>query len=122
MRSIEPVSPSRPYAAKYAAQVSPEDPIDEHYVDFVYQPITERDGSVSGILVQGVDVTARAVADRALALDRARLDSWDERVKDHFFFAPTARITIDDFYARIHEEDRAPTRDVSSLDPQWNPL
>ena len=117
-------------AAKYAAQVSPEDPIDERYVDFVYQPITERDGSVSGILVQGVDVTARARSDRALALDRARLDyatrlsgvgfwycdlpfeelQWDERVKDHFFFPPTARITIDDFYARIHEDDRAPTR------------
>jgi signal transduction histidine kinase/CheY-like chemotaxis protein len=82
--------------------------------------------------VQGVDVTARAVADRALALDRARLDyatrlsgvgfwycdlpfnelQWDERVKDHFFFPPTARITIDDFYARIHEEDRAPTRNA----------
>ena len=35
---------------------------------------------------------------------------WDERVKEHFFFAPTDRITIGDFYARIHEEDRAPTR------------
>jgi signal transduction histidine kinase/CheY-like chemotaxis protein len=118
--------------AKYAVQVSPEGPIDERYVDFVYQPVTDIEGSVSGILVQGVDVTSRAVADRALALDRARLDyatrlsgvgfwycdlpfdelQWDERVKDHFFFAPTARITIDDFYARIHEEDRALTRDA----------
>ena len=118
--------------AKYAVQVSPEGPIDERYVDFVYQPVTDIEGSVSGILVQGVDVTSRAVADRALALDRARLDyatrlsgvgfwycdlpfdelQWDERVKDHFFFAPTARITIDDFYARIHEEDRTLTRDA----------
>jgi signal transduction histidine kinase len=37
---------------------------------------------------------------------------WDERVKEHFFFAPTARITIDDFYARIHEADRTPTKDA----------
>jgi signal transduction histidine kinase len=37
---------------------------------------------------------------------------WDDRVKEHFFFAPTARITIDDFYARIHEEDRSPTREA----------
>ena len=101
--------------------------MDERYVDFVYQPVTDRDGSVSGIFVQGVNVTARALADRALALDRARLDyatrlsgigfwycdlpfnelQWDDRVKEHFFFAPTARILIDDFYARIHEEDRA---------------
>ena len=118
--------------AKYAVQVSPGGPIDDRYVDFVFQPITDRDGSISGILVQGVDVTSRAVADRALALDRARLDyatrlsgvgfwycdlpfdelQWDDRVKDHFFFAPTARITIEDFYARIHEEDRTSTRDA----------
>jgi signal transduction histidine kinase/ActR/RegA family two-component response regulator len=77
-----------------------------------------------------VDITARVAADRALALNRSRLDyatrlsgvgfwycdlpfdvlEWDDRVKEHFFFEPEARITIDDFYARIHEEDRAATR------------
>jgi signal transduction histidine kinase len=128
-RSGKPFSAN---AAKYAVQVSAKGPVDERYVDFVYQPITERDGSVSGILVQGVDVTARAVADRALGLERARLDyatrlsgvgfwycnlpfdelQWDQQVKDHFFFPPTARVTIDDFYARIHEEDRIPTREA----------
>jgi signal transduction histidine kinase len=125
----------KPYsadAAKYAMQLSPEGPIDERYVDFVFQPITDRDGSVSGILVQGVDVTSRSVTNRALELDRARLDyatrlsgvgfwycdlpfdelQWDERVKEHFFFEPSARITIEDFYARIHEEDRSATRDA----------
>ena len=125
----------KPFSAsgsKYALQVSPEGPIDERYLDFVYQPITDNDGSISGILVQGVDVTARTLADRALALDRARLDyatrlsgvgfwycdlpfdvlEWDERVKEHFFFEPSARITIEDFYARIHEEDRTLTRDA----------
>ena len=120
------------FGAKYAVQASPEGPIDERYVDFVYQPMTDRDGSIIGILVQGVDVTSRAAADHALALNRARLDyatrlsgvgfwycdlpfdelEWDEQVKEHFFFAPTARITIHDFYARIHEEDRNPTRDA----------
>lgn len=128
-RSGKPFSAS---GARYAAQASPEDPIDERYVDFVFQPITDRDGAANGILVQGVDVTARELADRARALDRARLDyatrlsgigfwysdlpfdelEWDERVKDHFFFPPTARVTIGDFYARIHEADRARTRDA----------
>jgi len=125
----------KPFAAldaKYAVQASPEGPIAQRHLDFVYQPITDPDGSVNGILVQGVDVTARAEADRARTLDRARLDyatrlsgvgfwycdlpfdelQWDERVKDHFFFPPAARITIDDFYARIHDEDRAQTRDA----------
>ena len=125
----------RPFSAngsRYAVQLSPDGRIDERYVDFVYQPINDRDGSISGILVQGVDVTSRALADRALALDRARLNyatrlsgigfwycdlpfselEWDERVKDHFFLPTTARVTIDDFYGRIHEEDRTPTRDA----------
>jgi len=124
--------PFSAYGARYAAQVSPDSPIDERFVDFVYQPITDRDGSVSGIFVQGVDVTSRALTDRALALDRARLDyatrlsgvgfwycdlpfdelQWDDRVKEHFFFPPTARITIDDFFERIHEDDRIPTKDA----------
>ena len=124
--------PFSAFGAKYAAQALPEGPIDERYVDFVYQPMTDRAGSVTGILVQGVDVTARTTADRALAINRSRLDyatrlsgvgfwycdlpfdelTWDERVKEHFFFAPSARIGIDDFYARIHEEDRAVTRDA----------
>ena len=125
----------KPYtatAAKYVMPASPDAPGEERYVDFVYQPFTESDGSVIGILVQGVDVTGRAVADRALSVDRARLDyatrlsgvgfwycdlpfdylEWDDRVKEHFFFAPTDRISIDDFYARMHPEDREATREA----------
>ena len=118
--------------AKYGVPSSSAGEIEERYVNFVYQPITGNDGAISGILVQGVDVTSQAEADRARALDRARLDyatrlsgvgfwycdlpfdelQWDERVKDHFFFPPTARVTIDDFYARIHEEDRTATREA----------
>lgn len=124
----------KPYSAtasRYRFQSS-DGSTEERYVDFVYQPFTDRDRNVTGILVQGVDVTSRAVADRALALNRARLDyatrlsgvgfwycdlpfdylEWDDRVKEHFFFAPADRITIDDFYARIHEDDRTSTRDA----------
>jgi PAS domain S-box-containing protein len=43
------------------------------YVDFVYQPITERDGSVSGIFVEGVDTTERHVAKQALEASEERL-------------------------------------------------
>ena len=38
---------------------------DERYVDFVYQPLREADGSVSGIIVLGVDVTDRKLAQDA---------------------------------------------------------
>lgn len=73
---------------------------------------------------------ARSELDRALTLNRARLEyasrlsrvgfwycdlpfdvlEWDEQVKEHFFLEPTARVTIEDFYDRIHPEDREMTR------------
>lgn len=74
--------------------------------------------------------SAREDVARALAFNRTRLDyasrlsnvgfwycnlpfdvlEWDDQVKEHFFIEPTARVTIDDFYDRIHTEDREPTR------------
>ena len=35
---------------------------------------------------------------------------WDETVKDHFHLRPSATVTIDTFYERIHPEDREATR------------
>lgn len=72
----------------------------------------------------------RAELDKALAFNRARLEyasrlsnvgfwycdlpfdvlEWDEQVKEHFFLEPTASVTIEDFYDRIHPEDRDMTR------------
>jgi PAS domain S-box-containing protein len=76
------------------------------------------------------DATARRYSDHALTQNRSRLDyavrlsgvgfwscelpfgelQWDHRVKEHFFMPPTARVHLDDFYARMHPEDREPTR------------
>ncbi len=52
--------------SKYARQKRPGGPIDEYYVDFVYQPITDGHGDVIGIFVQGVDVTERKKMETAL--------------------------------------------------------
>jgi PAS domain S-box-containing protein len=63
-----------PYAAnsaKYVVQAAPGGPADERYVDFVFQPIRDFEGKVTGILVQGVDVTDRVLAEaRRTALIR----------------------------------------------------
>ena len=53
-------------AAEYTMQIEPGGPVATRYLDFVYQPIKDADGSVSGIFVEGVDVTSRALADTAL--------------------------------------------------------
>ena len=41
-------------------------PVEERFVDFVYQPLVEADGSVSGIFAHGVELTERRRAEQAL--------------------------------------------------------
>ncbi|MBW4051772.1 MAG: response regulator [Proteobacteria bacterium] len=45
---------------------SPEGPLQRAYVDFIYQPVKGVDGTVSGIFVEGFDVTSRVLAQRQL--------------------------------------------------------
>jgi PAS domain S-box-containing protein len=78
-----------PYAAngaEYAFQAAPGAAITTRVVDFVYQPINDAEGLVSGIFVVGTDVTERARADAALresearfrsALTAGRMGSWE---------------------------------------------
>jgi PAS domain S-box-containing protein len=50
----------------------PGDGHDERYVDFVYQPIRAADGTVSGIFIQGSDVTAQEELERRLRESEAK--------------------------------------------------
>ena len=52
------------YGANYAMQVQPGAPVHERFVDFVLQPIRARAGEVTGIFVEGVDVTSRVAAEK----------------------------------------------------------
>lgn len=51
----------------------------ERYVDFVYQPIVADDGQISGIFVQGSDVTDQVEAQEA---QRLLINELDHRVKN----------------------------------------
>jgi signal transduction histidine kinase/CheY-like chemotaxis protein len=62
--------------AKYSVQIHPQGPVVERYLDFVYQPITDADGSVSGIFVEGFDTTSRNLADIALQESNRRKDEF----------------------------------------------
>jgi PAS domain S-box-containing protein len=53
-------------------------PGDERYLDFVYQPLREADGSISGIIVVGNDVTDRQIAQGAIQRLAAIVDSSDD--------------------------------------------
>ncbi|AFE11233.1 sensory box histidine kinase/response regulator [Corallococcus coralloides DSM 2259] len=55
-------------------QREPGGPLVEAFLDFVYQPIIEVDGRVSGIFVQGHDMTAQKRAEDELARHRDHLE------------------------------------------------
>uniref|UniRef100_UPI0035C9B7C2 PAS domain-containing protein n=1 Tax=uncultured Sphingomonas sp. TaxID=158754 RepID=UPI0035C9B7C2 len=64
---------------------TPGAPAEHRFIDFVYQPMTDVDGRVSGIFVQGSDVTDRARAD---ALRNTQNELLEAAVED----APLAKL------------------------------
>lgn len=65
---------------------SPDDIQGETFVDFVFQPLTDEDGAVSGIFIHAVDQTERRRAERALqeseerlrlAMEAGEIGAWD---------------------------------------------
>ncbi len=53
-------------SARISLSRTPGEPPEERYLDYVYQPMREMDGSTSGIIALGVDVTDRHRAQQAL--------------------------------------------------------
>jgi PAS domain S-box-containing protein len=64
----------------------PVGPSTRRYVDFVYQPITDKEGNVTGIFVEGQDVTERKAADDRLRESEERNRRIVEGVKDYSVF------------------------------------
>jgi PAS domain S-box-containing protein len=60
--------------AKYTVQVVPGGPSDERFLDFVYQPVSNGNAQVTGIFVEGVDVTERKKAEDALKRAKEELE------------------------------------------------
>ena len=65
-------------SALYAVQAAPGEPVNERYVDFVFQPLRDAHGNPRGIFVEGVDVTER----RATEARRDALSRFTEEVRD----------------------------------------
>jgi PAS domain S-box-containing protein len=61
------------HALPLRVQIEPGGPLVERFVDFVYQPIRDANGAVSGIFVEGSDVTSRKqVEDELRAANRQK--------------------------------------------------
>jgi len=99
----------------------------QRFLDFIYQPVTDGQGKVASIFVVGSDVTERMRAQDALveseeqlrlAIEAAEVGLWDvdpindrlfwpERVKNMFGIHSGRAVSMADFYAGLHPEDRA---------------
>jgi len=75
---------------KVALQRSPDAPLENRYVDLLYQPIVGQDGRVTGIFAQGNDVTAAHEATRALSEKIRQLE--EARAAQNFLLELTDRI------------------------------
>jgi len=61
------------HASPLRLQREPNGPLEERYIDFVYQPIRDPSGAVSGIFVEGSDVTVRKqIEDELRAANRQK--------------------------------------------------
>ncbi|CAN5742512.1 hypothetical protein BH11PSE1_BH11PSE1_04880 [soil metagenome] len=66
-------------SASVLLQRTPEGPLEERFVDFIYQPILDAGGQAAGVFVEGSDVTDRV---RAEEQQKLLLDELNHRVKN----------------------------------------
>lgn len=114
-------------------------PADTRYMNFIYAPIYDEHGEISGIFCDGYDVTEveaaavslqRSEEQLRLAVEAAEVGFWDvdivndllfwpDRVKAMFGISPHVEVSMADFYAGLHPEDREATTAAfaSATDP-----
>jgi len=101
------------FVARDVAYVRPavgDKPEEVRYLDFVYQPWREADGTVSGIFVEGVDMTERSLAEQALndSSEKLRLaHSAGGVIGTWFWDLPRQKVTGDEGFARTFGIDPA---------------
>jgi signal transduction histidine kinase/ActR/RegA family two-component response regulator len=103
-------------SSKYDVQPGPGLPEVQRFVDFVFQPIKGNDGSVTGIFVEGADVTTREVVDAALRAS-------ESKYRELAGVLAEANRTKDEFLATLAHELRnplAPIRNALALQRHAN--
>ncbi|WP_224360313.1 PAS domain-containing protein [Hyalangium versicolor] len=97
---------------KVALQRHPDLPLEDAYVDFVYQPIRGPDGVVSGIFVQGHDMTEQVRAE--LEVKRLNQDL-ERRVQERTAELVEANKELESFSYSVSHDLRAPLRHITGF-------
>jgi PAS domain S-box-containing protein len=113
-------------AASLKVQRAPGQPLEERFVDFVYQPIRDENDRIIGIFAQGNDVTDRVLAERLarekdanfqavtqimpIHLWTARPDGsvdWVNERATEYFGLPDLKTDSERWLETVHPDDRA---------------
>ena len=112
-------------AQRVMLHTGPQDQLEEHYLDYVLEPITEETGEVRGVFCEGFDVTDAVRAVKAVRESERRLSAafaiarlgafeWDlengvptmdERAREIYGFSPDQTLSFQDITGRIDPED-----------------
>ena len=112
-------------AAPIDLEREPGCPLERRYIDFIYQPIFDVAGQITGIFAEGHDVTDQvrdqaqlAINEESLRLATSAADigiwdldltaehlTWCDRTRAMFGISPGAPCSMADFYAGLHPDD-----------------
>ncbi|MEA9480252.1 PAS domain-containing protein [Xanthomonas campestris] len=74
-------------ALAYTMQAEPDGAVEQRLLDLVYQPITGSDGAISGVFIQGLDITDRLSLERAVREAEVRNRQILDSVMDYAIIA-----------------------------------
>ncbi|WP_026369425.1 PAS domain S-box protein [Kallotenue papyrolyticum] len=92
-------------------QRQPQGPLEERFVNFVYQPMREADGAIGGIYVHGVDVTDMVLARREIERRADELQRLTQALE-------ASNRELDQFAYITSHDLKAPLRGIANL-AQW---
>jgi PAS domain S-box-containing protein len=85
-----------------------------HFLDFVYQPIRAPDGAVTGVFVEGIDVTTTHDALMALRASEAQFRTFAEAMPNHVWTSPPDGM-LDWFNSQVYRYAGARPGDLDGL-------
>lgn len=105
------------HALPIKLQREPNGPLEERFVDFVYQPIRDARGAVTGIFAEGSDVTEHKLAEEALRTARTRLEATlnAAEIGTWLFDLKADKVYADPSMARLYGVSEADANGGSSM-------